>query len=741
MKKLWSRIIWGFIMGFETARTFIRSEELIDAAVHIGEKVYNKPYTDFRGKLIAANFTYKCSDGTIIHRPNHNIANILRSLHYLKPVLEYLKYNGNTDTQTLLEEINENEIKKILFMKLFYTSGRKNEVGFFSYPAIANNARKNAVKNFKEYFDTKVDKTPFEDEHEINHYADLLEKVYAPRDNNKDKAVSMILSITHELDILRCYPEKRVKSGLIHTLNKRSKIANNRDLQKLLLYAQRCIIATGDMLRTQYETQPVHGIHEETNLYLQLNRKNRKLIYSGNNSIVLGCKSRDDTLFKTASRVDKEGIKNTCNTLNNVVEPFFFHAQSPNIQDDQQKILAMLRSGDGALRVINGSPTAASIRFEMEQLVNSNYTRPLKKGHLAKQHKVKVDLKTKATTVHEEREYIPLKEQKAIKTPNDLEPSQKVSKQEDRGKPKNTVFQKKCSYSLIPKSVATPSFRGTKKERVTKKYVSVGFLHDVKEMHLHGEKYLWAADVRTSGIDGFFWLATEKGKAPRTGLPGLQKTRDDNHCKNLKDLKQKVNTFKDDDSCISFENYSEMLISGSIQSLKAISINNNAPGDLLTALLMQCVLRCDYHVERPIIILSGEQNVKFCDSVLLQDAFTKAAKRQQGFWRRILNYFYPSDEQRLLTAIKVVSGNQPFEPLIAGSSRKMGGVYGSSSSSEEPATSPIDKNIPSPTKSKVAGNNSGLWTKKGKKTPSSVQGNDTTSTSDITLNRGRKSQF
>lgn len=302
---------------------------LIEAAAYVGEKIYSQPYTDFSGKAVPANFTYTCDDGTLIHRPNHNMANALRQLHYLKPTLQYLKYNGNKEVQNLLIEIDDEEIKKICFMQLFFTSGRKNEIGFSDNIQLANQARADAGKNFKDYFENKLDKNPFKDINEVTYYSHLLDKVYEynPNNTNKDKALKLILLIAHELDCLRCSPEEKLQTSIIHTINTYSKTPNNRDLQKLLLYAQRCIIATGDMLRTQYQTQMIHGVHEETSFFPELKRTNRKLIYTGNNSVVLGCKSRDDALFKESSRVDEEGIKNTCNRLQNVVKPIFL---SPN---------------------------------------------------------------------------------------------------------------------------------------------------------------------------------------------------------------------------------------------------------------------------------------------------------------------------------------------------------------------------------------------------------------------------
>ncbi|STX37337.1 SidE phosphodiesterase domain-containing protein [Legionella feeleii] len=643
---------------FEIAKTFINDNELMEAAAHIGQKIYQQPYTYFRGNPFGANFTYTCSDGTVIHRPNHNIANILRSLHYLGPVLRYFKCNGNNETQEMLKTIDENEIKKILFMQLFYTSGRNSEVGRDT-PLVANQARTDAAENFKAYFQEKTNKSPFSDMNEVKRYAQVLDRLYEPSINNKDAALRLILLSCHELDLLRCYPEKRFQASCIDKFNKHSRAPDNRDLQKLLLYVQRCIIATGDMLRTQYQTQDMPGIHEETSFYFQLKRKAQYLIHAGSNYFVFASKGRNDELFKAASRVDKEGIINTCKTLHDVVEPIYVHAQTPNIQ--QRNILELIESGDAVGRIFNASPSDISCRFEIEQLTCSNYVRPLRKNKLGQPHNIRVDLKTGEVKEYTEREYKPINEQKAIRTPEDVIRPETVSRQEDRGKPKNTVFQKKCSYTLIPKSGIFSGFKGRYQDRLWRDFSSVGFLHDTKKMNLHGEQYIWSEDTKTSGIDGYFWLAKGKDKRPVSYFPGLQTIRDRSHCQNLEELKNKINNPTSD-----IANYSEILASGSIDSLAAIYATKNDAKQLLAAIYVQCLLRNDYNVERPIIIMDGVNKPRICSIDELQKVVKEAQKKQTNKWSWFLNFFSSPIEIKLLRAILMASDNNPFGSIYNG---------------------------------------------------------------------------
>ncbi|MCC5791879.1 MAG: hypothetical protein JJT82_04615 [Legionellaceae bacterium] len=646
------------MIKYAIARTFIKDPAVIEAAAYIGEKVYQKPYTDFRGRWISANFTYTCHDGTIIHRPNHNMANILRSLHYLKPTLDYLASNGNDHIQALLNALDEQDIKKIIFMQLFYTSGRKNEVGFLENADIASQARADAAEHFKRYFEAKSDTTPFKDWQDIERCARILDKQYEPCQNPKDEALRVFLRIPHELDLLRCYPEQRLHESLVQPLNEYSQTPNNRDLQKLILYAQRCIRATGDLLRTQYQTQDIHGVHEETSFYLPLKRSSRTLLYSGNHSIVLGCKARNDDLFKAASQVDKTGILKTCASLEQVTEPFFFRQQPANIQTDGNAVLELIKGGNAIARTLNGSLNSRSFRFEVEQLTNPQYVRPIKEELLAKRHDLKVNLATGEIKKYSEKAYLALEHQPPLVSPPQSPTLQTVSRQQDRGKPKNTVFQKKCSYSLVPQSGLFSIFKGRVQDQVKPGFVAIGFLHDGQKMHLRGEKYIWSEDVRTSGIDSYFWLAQQENKKMTTHFPGLQDSRNRGHCQNLEALKATVNAPDNIN-----QQHNEILASGSLASLAAIYATRYDTLHVLAALHAQSVLRRDYQVERPIIILDGKHPPQHCTLHQLERVFHQAKTQQRVWWRRLLHFFIPSQERLLLDAIEAVTGNQPFQPL------------------------------------------------------------------------------
>ena len=643
---------------YATARTFINNPELMAAAVHIGEKVYKTPYTEPHG-LISANFTYTCSDGTVINRPNHNMANIMRTLYYLQPVLEYLSRNGNDEAQNLLATIDDNEIQKILFLQLFYCSGRTNEVGFAQSPEISMRHRADAGAHFKEYFAAQPNKTPFKDMEEVEHYAEILRDCYYIFDGKikakefKDKAVSMILVFCHSLDLPRCYSGYNWQRQ-IYKFNKYSRIPNNRDLQKLLLYAQRCIIATGDMLCTQYQTQKIHGVHEPTSFYFQLKETGRRLMHAGSNWFVTVAKRRDDGLYKEACRTDAVGIGKTSETLSRVVEPVFFGGSHISPPYGEAEILKIIESGNAASRSFNGSPFDTSFRFEVEQLTNPEYVRPLRGDKLARRHDLRVDLTSGNVTQLPEREYRSVQDQKRVASPQDYVPATSVSRQEDRGKPKNTAYQKKCSYSLVPKTGIFSIFKGRLQDRIFNKYITVGFLHDTNRMNLHGEKYVWSADVSSSGISGYFWLARQDGVRPVTHSR-LQEIRDRSHCRNLEELKGKVN---DPTQHI---NFNEFLGSGSVDSLAAIYTISYSAKNILAALYVQCVLRRDYGIERDIVILDGKNKPRVVREDELKQVWIQVNQELQhgwGYWFKSI--FYKPQVQRLVVAINSATNNVPF---------------------------------------------------------------------------------
>jgi len=651
-------------MPYQIARSYITNKSLQNAANHIGEAVYSQPYTERRRKIFHSNFTYKCSDGTVIHRPNHNMGNILRSLYYLKPVIQYFNASGNDETQALMQNIEAQDIKKIMFMQLFYTSGRQCELGFNDDPQIAAKARFDAGNNFKLYFEGKNDSgdsiEPFTDMAEVERYSQILEQIYGDDGTPKEKAVRLLLRTSHELDLLRCYTPKRLDDDSIFTtLRKHSRHPDNRDVQKLLLYSQHCITETGDILRTAYKIDDIHGVHEATSFKLKLQRKKLKIIRTGNYSIVRGAKARDDEKFIKASRVDLEGIAKTLETLEKVVEPEFFISNKDNINTTSDDPLELIRSGNAMARTINGSHTSKSTRFELEQLTNPHNVRPMRAELLARKHNLKVDLKTGAVNELQEKNYTPFEAQAAVIAPLATKQKTQASKDEDRGKPKNTIFQKKCSFRLVPENGILPVFTGRYQDSWFKPgFIAVGLLHNQSKMNLHNEKYIWAADARTSGIDGYFWLAKSKDKQPTTLYPGLQKLRDESHCKDLQDLKDKVNA---PDAKIS----SEVLAGGSLNSLTAIYTVSQKREHVLAAIHLQNILRRDYNVERPIILMDGINTPRLYSNEELEQIYNKAVKKQNKWWRRILNWFFPSLEKTLIGAIQAASSKKPFIPLVA----------------------------------------------------------------------------
>jgi hypothetical protein len=610
--------------------------QIIKAAAYVGQKIYSTPYTRTEGSFFQANFYYQCADGTIIYRPNHNIANALRRLIYCQPVIDYYTIHANNDLKEQFALINEDEAEKakIHFILLFYTSGRENEQN-----SSETHSKPKVSAILEEYFSTCPSFSPFKDLAELKYYASLILSKSKPTEA-KDKAIALLFQSCHELDLLRCFPGYKLKNSLFKTFNENSQQKNTRNLRSLVFYAQNCILANGDKLRTRYQAQSLHGDYHRQGFHLHLKSSRLKLIKSGNNAIVFGVKGYDDTRFKAATRVDENEITSTLRNLAQVPKPVFFKNVKTETPCTAEKALALIEKGDAAVRIINGSPHAISLRFEFEQLRNPHFMRPLRKRKLIIPHRKYYDLVTGQTSIRPEKDYIEFSQQVAIQSLQDLPAyvsDKPISRQADRGKPKNTIFTKKQSYSLLPKDGIFPIFGGRLEYRINPSFISVGTLYDLEKMHKKGERYIWSEDVRSSGIGGYFWLLDETGSAS-----AIQGNRIDRL--SISELKEKLQSE-------AIHKFNELLLGASLDSLQALFATKDNRLYRLSVLHANAILSRDYGVTRPLLIITGKSKPKEYTPHQIEADLTRAIKKYRQWYWRLFHFFFSSKEQQVLLEI------------------------------------------------------------------------------------------
>lgn len=617
------------------------SNSLLQAAVSVGEAVFSKPYTNTTGSVLRANFYYKCKKGNIIQRPNHPILVPLRSLHYLEPIIAYYQENGTDEVKNFLKLIDNHEIEKIQYLILFYVSGRENELGFADNPKLYGQFRKNAENNLINYFSNKENKSPFTSDEDVKNYAQLLRGFELDKlDDAKSKAILLLMRSCHDLNLIRCYSHRSFMETINNTFNRYSKYKDTRNLQSLIYYAQNCTIATGDKLRTQYKVDNIIGVHEQLGFGQQLEPCSTRPTITGNNSIVFAAKGYDEELFTESCRTDEEGIKKTMQRINAVKKPFFYHAEETTEEYTPERTKQVIESGNGVTRIINGS----YFRLEVEQLMNPKYIRPVRNKKMEIDHSNYYDLETGKYIKRREKDHVEVSNQPYIDKPLEIKEykaDKEISKNEDRGKPKNTIFTKKQSYSLLSPDGMMAYFKGKLYDRIKSIYLPVGTLFNLEGLERKGERYVWERDVRTSGYKGYFWLAKESEKSKNLLMPSLDIERH-MHRRSVDKLKEYVKTpeGKNDPN--------EMLMCASLKSLEAIFATEDTRYHRLGALYIQSILKIDYGCSRPLLIMNKQFSPKEYAADQIKRDLSDALKKYRRWHWRLLNFFKPTAEYKLL---------------------------------------------------------------------------------------------
>lgn len=215
------------------------------AAQHVYDNFLSKPYT---GTVNKNNQIYRCSNDTIIHRPNHGLAHSLRKMSYSNAVISFLKHHGNTNSASAFSFTQEEQLAIELCL-LFSVTGRDDEAGHTDSPKVYQKYLEASANHFKEFC---KENTTFSLE-TIDRFKKII---IAKHDQNNWDPARVVVHFCHELDLLRCFPPNAMISHL-RALNSNLNSLNNRDFTQLVLYAQNCISQTGDCLSTQFKEH--HG--------------------------------------------------------------------------------------------------------------------------------------------------------------------------------------------------------------------------------------------------------------------------------------------------------------------------------------------------------------------------------------------------------------------------------------------------------------------------------------------------
>lgn len=222
-----------------------------------------------------------------------------------------------------------------------------------------------------------------------------------------------------------------------------------------------------------------------------------------------------------------------------------------------------------------------------------------------------------------------------------------------RGEPKNTLFAKKSSHTLMAPAKQR-LFQGIEE----KNYFPITIISDINEVHTHGDRFIWSENA---GSNEKFWYAN---KSQRSIYRYDNATNREELIQKLKDAHQ---TSKD------IFSWNEWMVGGSKHAVRALGIpgvqayNDDAPLTYkLNAITQLAFSKDKYGIDVPLTVNSGLQDAALYDTQAIALDFIKAHES-------LLNNTYPymklsirnnADEQMLIVqAFETLTGIKNSQAL------------------------------------------------------------------------------
>lgn len=311
--------------------------------------------------------------------------------------------------------------------------------------------------------------------------------------------------------------------------------------------------------------------------------------------------------------------------------------------------LNLIKNTKAAVRVLSsfdkhvkGTP---DYQYILNQLENPTTNRPVKGiGKDVTKKAILREGKNEILKNRKELEKIELKDQAPITQPppsseywdDKGSPIDKGYSQE-RGAPKNTIFAKKESFSLLDPMGRMLLYPGivNPKVKTDPTFFPIGFLSDIDEMHTHGERYIWSANTASNKR---FWLGVDDMTKITKGSTTSQKLKS----KTLSQLQGQLNNAaktRENDADPSSLKWNELLLGCSKQSIKALFVPGSSdirfyeanskiqyeltakPSTLiyrLNVLNHALKLKEDYGYDLPILVIDGVNPPKLYSEDMLK---------------------------------------------------------------------------------------------------------------------------
>lgn len=233
---------------------------LKDALVFAQERYLSKPYTDLftEESLLHYNKLAKIQLGHgTVHRPNHNIVHTLRSLRYIRDIIDTLLNYGVPALQSQLVAVKkdgtlESFCQKIELASVFKVAGRDSEVSRSDSVQLYTRYQVQSAQAFREFVESSREaRELFFTAEELDFYQKkVVEDLGNP---NNQQLAQLILRLAHDLDLQRCRSDYFMQG--MHRMYDSQYLQSGYTFEPLWQFAKLCISGTGGSVIGGYTEQ------------------------------------------------------------------------------------------------------------------------------------------------------------------------------------------------------------------------------------------------------------------------------------------------------------------------------------------------------------------------------------------------------------------------------------------------------------------------------------------------------
>ncbi|MAZ44331.1 MAG: hypothetical protein CMF48_04065 [Legionellales bacterium] len=619
----------------------------------------------------------------VTYRPNHGLPHTVRTMHYLPYLREFYQKNAIRDAQGQLllpfNQITDADILRMQLSMAFYVTGRESEDCFKNAPALYKKYRQSSAEYFEKYVrEAKLigEGQPFEDEEQMLLYRKMVELGFegimafqkgggreAERDT-KEHVLNLLMANAHSLDIARCRNTKQFKTDTMKWYAAQyCENVFSRDLESLVLYAQNCLMATGDKVRAKFDV---------CNMTIETDEGPKSIIRPLAGELIpssMNISLLDPTSFVWTVPYDRKkyyqcatSLETCLDAIESAAKPKFLSHSLEEYAPTAEEAIEVWKSRNAVMRLVEANTNYTGIRWDFEQIADPTEMRPV--------------LWNKLQTISEKkRQHIrdPFDNYKAYKRPYYPDNSTPetghvphgveyedyyeadgtpkifpIAPPQWRPHRKNTPYTRKSSWSYLPSHGRVKHYRYRHISNMLATWFGIsykiGILADYRQMHKKGDRYNFIGDVASTGdLNGFFWLGSQMSERQEKFNRSFNRVFYDarNHPMHFDELRDKL------DECPSTPPQSELLIGASAPAIKAVFCTSASNSAFIRLQDAANRIKIDYGMKLPLLLVDGKGTVREVTAQEIDKAMSKWQKRFEHkygivrfFWKLFWNQLH-----------------------------------------------------------------------------------------------------